>query len=199
MSKSKAGKITVTKAPDKVRDWAVEVINAGQSHVKRFTVKGHAVNPSELVQVAKALKDGRIWLCYLPPDTDFHAGYVPGGYILIERKIGAGGLVRTQSRLIHEAVHAAFDMRGGSSAYQMSTFDDEMCAYTAEGMYLRRVGTLASEVVDHRPLSVGFKAASSLSSGGSLSQTVINAFHSVLTEYQYSNTMRTKAGLKAKS
>ena len=186
--------ITGTIVSDKVRQWAAQVINSATSLVTSFSVNGYAVNPSELPKVADALRTGRIWLGYLPDGTDFHAGYVSGGYMLIDRRANKQKLVLTQSKLIHEAIHAAFDLRGGTSPFEIGSFIDEACAYTAEAMYLRRQGVLPSEVIDHKPLAIGWRAAASTQSAGNVSKFIINEFNAVLAEYGYLKTSRRKAG-----
>jgi hypothetical protein len=107
-----------------------------------FTLEGFAVTAARLRGVATAVREGRIGVEVADTGPNFGAAYTLGQnrhFTLRKYAFQVDDFWRAQ--MVHEAVHAAFDINGDSPANDT----DEACAYLAEGVFFK-TGVLAYTV-----------------------------------------------------
>jgi hypothetical protein len=107
-----------------------------------FTLEGFAVSAARLHGVAAAVKDGRIGVEVADTGPNFGAAYTLGQsrhFTLREYVFQPNDFWRAQ--IVHEAVHASFDLAGESPANDT----DEACAYLGEAVFIK-TGVLAYHV-----------------------------------------------------
>jgi ribosome-associated translation inhibitor RaiA len=100
-----------------------------------FTLDGFVVSAKRLRGVATAVKDGRIGVEVADTGPNFGAAYTVGQnrhFTLREYVFQPDDFWRAQ--MVHEAVHASFDLAGESPANDT----DEACAYLAETVYVKK-------------------------------------------------------------
>jgi hypothetical protein len=191
--------ITAERTGPVLAKWAADTIEQGGAWVHHFTFKGHVINSTGFKAVADALRKSLIWLGYLPSGTQFDAGYVEGGYMLIERWKKSMDPVWYRSSLIHESVHAMLDIQGKGRPYHLHSHTDEAAAYIAQAMYLFRHGVLLGEVKTkgrHQEcVQAAWHPAECLLKGTPMSRVAANNLSSVIARW-YESKQRHKAGLK---
>jgi hypothetical protein len=99
-----------------------------------FTLEGFAVSGARLRGVAAAVKDGRIGVEVADTGPNFGAAYTLGPnrhFTLREYVFQPNDFWRAQ--MVHEAVHAAFDLAGESPANDT----DEAGAYLGEAVFIK--------------------------------------------------------------
>jgi hypothetical protein len=107
-----------------------------------FSLEGFAVSAARLSGVAAAVREGRIGVEVADTGPNFGAAYTLGQnrhFTLRKHVFQPSDFWRAQ--MVHEAVHAAFDLAGESPANDL----DEACAYLAEGVFIKK-GVLAFTV-----------------------------------------------------
>lgn len=141
------GKVRTVLASDKFHSIVAQVVRAAAGKVVTYSVKRYVVRPAYLTKVADLIGRKKIKVVIIQGKSDFHGGYVSrnGGYLLIEPWGKKKDVVSYRSTMVHEAVHASFDMLGEKHPFTMNAHDDEAAAYIGQAMYLIRQGVLASE------------------------------------------------------
>jgi hypothetical protein len=102
-----------------------------------FALDGFVVSAARLRGVAAAVGDGRIGVRVGSTGPNFGAAYTLGGsrhFTLGEYTLRPDDNWRSQ--IVHEAVHAAFDLAGERPANEI----DEACAYLGETVWFRAGG-----------------------------------------------------------
>jgi len=100
-----------------------------------FTLDGFAVSAARLRGVAAAVRDGRIGVEVKDTGPNFGAAYTLGQnrhFTLREYMFQPNDFWRAQ--MVHEAVHASFDLAGESPANEL----DEAAAYLAETVFIKK-------------------------------------------------------------
>jgi hypothetical protein len=122
------GQIAKTLDPD-------DSFYKGRIDAINFTLEGFVVSPARLRGVAAAVSDGRIGVEVADTGPNFGAAYTLGQsrhFTLREQVAQPNDFWRAQ--MVHEAVHASFDLAGESPANDL----DEACAYLAETVYIKK-------------------------------------------------------------
>ena len=107
----------------------------GRIDAIEFTLEGFVVSAKRVRGVAAAVKDGRIGVEVADTGANFGAAYTLGQsrhFTLREYVFQPNDFWRAQ--IVHEAVHASFDLAGESPANEL----DEACAYLAETVYVKK-------------------------------------------------------------
>ncbi len=130
------------------RDRAVSILRGQAASWIRFSYRGTTVDSGDFTTVAKALEKNQIYM-----DIDFYkyrtgAEYWPANTTINGCKVngkfrfgmGSSDLTRVESKalLIHEAVHAALDLRSQSS---ITVLRSECVAYIAQQLWHKAVTT----------------------------------------------------------
>jgi hypothetical protein len=140
--------VQATLAPTAMQNFAARVLRRSGGLLRFLTYNGFRIDPlSDFRAVASAIAAGNIRVLYFAAGQsgNFNAGYVGSGYILLPN-YSTSTISRKfyLSRLVHEAVHASFDLQGATAPFSMPTYDDEAFAYVMQALYLIHFGTTAS-------------------------------------------------------
>ena len=103
----------------------------------------YGITPHSIRAVGNAIRDGRIKVYYDPHFVvvrDSFSAYYDGGYDAMFTGFCQLDTIGRKAVLVHEATHAANDMKTRSA---MLHVDDEAAGYTAQAMYIRGLGTRA--------------------------------------------------------
>lgn len=193
-------KVRTTLASDKMHSIVAQVLNHAAGKIKTFNVKQYVVRPGYLSQVARYVIDKRIKVVTIEGKSDFDAGYVGSGYILLEpwgKVKKGGGAAWYRSLMVHEAVHAAFDIQGQNKSYDMSAIDDESAAYIAQAMYLHHQGFLATDFLSlEEPVQVARRPALEVLNSGRSNppKEMLDDLQDTLKVW-YKNQIRKKDGI----
>jgi hypothetical protein len=177
-----------------------------------FQVNGLLINAAGFAEVVKAIEDGRIE-CKSVAEFEQQGGTAPGtivearysisGNAILFPEASYGATASEECTIVHEAVHALFDLRvTGKKANQNLAIDDESAAVLAEAFYVILCRSTGGKMipVNYRmmvesPQDEGWKVANDIVANGKpMSQTspyILNAMeiqalrNSVATTYKF--------------
>jgi hypothetical protein len=146
-------KVSTTAISSENSQIVAQVIDDCVRYLSPFSVSQYRVEIRDILNVAKAVRDGRITVVnFKEENAKFAAGYVSKnsvkGFILLEKWKSGGNAAKYRSLIVHEAIHAAMDIKGEHSPFTISAINDESLAYIAQAMYLIGQGRDKSDLTD---------------------------------------------------
>ena len=193
------GKVRTVLASDKFHSIVAQVIKSAAGNMTTYSVKQYVVRPAYFGKVADLVSRKKIKVVLIQGKSNFHGGYVSrnGGYILLEPWGKEKDAVSYRSTMLHEAVHASFDVLGEKQPFSMNAHDDEAAAYIGQAMYLIRQGVLASKIVSYtEPVVAAHGVARAILTSGQPAASGF-AFDTLMTVVArwYKNRSRKKDGV----
>lgn len=175
-----------------LREQLMRVLRSSDAQRIRFSMTGStgvsiSVDGSSFRRVAQAIQDERIQITQ---------GGVASGWAQYNARnntfsIGQSSEMWSRAYdalLIHESVHAAFDLSRSSLPW----LDNETAAYIAQGFYLRNTGFSRSRLDELGQPYLGVLIVDSIVRTGSVDSTLVQELHgTLLSSPQYHSYIRT--------
>lgn len=190
--------VTTWSTPSTFKKEAAAAIRSGTTKVAGFSIKGFTFLPAELSTVAGLVEKAKIKIRYMEKNPRFSGAYDNiSNTIYVEPRAKGVGEAVFHSTLVHEAVHAAFDVQGGKAPFSMHAHLDEAAAHIAQAMFLRRCGVLISELVgnQYKCVQAAWHPAADLLAKRAPSRQAMSTLMDTIGEW-YENKTRTKNGIK---